>query len=218
MLGHLWSVAVEEQFYLIWPVCVLFMSRAWLGFLTAALACVMLLLRVSYITRFGTADFISYLPITHADGLALGALAAVLLSKDVSPRYIRLASIGCIAVLGLFLDGTLAYCAHPLEFSQTIGFSLLALGFAAGVFAVAATRSRNAVIRGLETRWLTNAGKYSFGIYLFHVPLLEGFRQIVLRIGPLWSGNFVVASLRYGQSHTTLRNSVLKPLKPRFSA
>jgi peptidoglycan/LPS O-acetylase OafA/YrhL len=198
MLGHLWSLAVEEQFYLIWPFCVVCLSRRGLAILAATLALGALLLRVRYVVAFGPADLLSLLTVTRADGLALGAFAAVLLSQGATRVRVRAACGVALLSLTIFCAGIAACWSHQPEFFQTAGFSLLALAFAAVVFAVAATRSRPWPMRALETRPLVKLGTYSYGMYLLHVPLLETYRRVVLvRLPPFWHVNLaaVVASI-----------------------
>lgn len=199
MLGHLWSLGVEEQFYLVWPFCVLLLSRGGLRILTIALAVGALLLRVRYVAVFGPADLVSYLTVTRADSLALGALAATLASGKIAPGRVRVASVVAIAAFCAFCIGSIACWSHKLAFFQTIGFSLLAVAFAACVFCAAQTQSRTPFVRALEARWLMKWGKYSFGIYLFHVPILECFRFLVVaRILPIWHANFVLVAAGIG--------------------
>jgi peptidoglycan/LPS O-acetylase OafA/YrhL len=197
IVWHFWSLAVEEQFYLAWPFCVLFLSRRNLAILCAALAIVALFLRVRYVVGFGPAPMLSFLTATRGDALALGALAAVL-SSGAAPAgalRVRLASGLAVSGLAAFCIGLFAFWSQRREFYQTAGFSLLAVGFAASVFAVAAARSRPWPIRVLESRPLVRLGIYSYGIYLIHVPLLEAYQRVLLvRLPPFWHAGLAPAA------------------------
>jgi peptidoglycan/LPS O-acetylase OafA/YrhL len=89
-----------------------------------------------------------------------------------------------------------------LFFVETIGFSLLALGFSSLVVYAAATDGATKLMqRILRLRVLTDFGKYSYGIYVYHVPIL-GASVFAVHKGPLksfvgdfWFGALWVASL-----------------------
>lgn len=174
LLRHLWSLAVEEQFYLVWPLVVaLVLVRipraarvAGLAVLSAASALGMaLLVDPADPTRvyFGTD--------THAFGLRLGALVAVL-SVDrgpVRPGAARpLTASGVLAVAGLVALAAL------LDGDQTLAYrGGLAAVAALTAVAIAALRVDGSVLaRGLEVAPIRWVGERSYGLYLWHWPAI----------------------------------------------
>lgn len=173
-LNAIWSLAVEEQFYLLWPLVVLFIAdrRAlrWIaGFMGVAL-----LMRVGllFLLPAGRAFEWSYqvLPM-RADGLLCGAAAAILFrtgSAAEAVRRLRLPS--WIAAAGIA-----AIVAHDrrLEFHSEISSALVfpCLGILFARLLLLALHSGSWAFRIGSTGWLRFFGRYSYGMYIFHTLL-----------------------------------------------
>jgi len=173
-IGHFWSLAVEEQFYLLWPALVLALSRRQLQI--ACLVCVIaaLSVRVALIAQGNnTAAFV--LTPARIDALAVGAYLAVTargpeglhrLSRLALPSAVLLS----LSVLVIFVlrKGFAGYDPVVL----TIGLTILALLFGA-ILVLALTLARNTfVARVFGSSFLSFFGRYSYGIYVFHHPIL----------------------------------------------
>ncbi len=82
-LDHFWSLAVEEHFYLLWPIAIVFCrSRSLLG-CALALMCASVLTRTAWLAAGGTATAAEVLTIWRCDGLLLGAIVAILARSSV---------------------------------------------------------------------------------------------------------------------------------------
>ena len=183
-LEHLWSLAVEEQFYLIWPwilLLVLYFTRK-----RPTLAGVTLLsLTLVLSAASAVAMWVLYQPgvdptrvyegtDTRAFGLLLGAALAMvwpsrLLSADLATRWRVLldgAGVAGLVVIALLIWQTSEYS----PFLYHGGIVLLTIGTVATVAALAHPASLLGVALGwLPLRWI---GVRSYGIYLWHWPII----------------------------------------------
>ena len=198
--GVLWSLAVEEHFYLLWPTVAKFFSRRGLT-IVAALICVGCpLLRAIYFWRgYDSGDGYTWL---CADGLALGALLAIAARGRFRARsqFVRLA-IGTLAVsLVMFIVGA------PLGIfraSQILGFTLrdttlnlFFLGLISATLVLGTSRWRWAV----NHRSLQFLGEISYGVYLIHMLVFDVVDRAYSRVAPgliAKPGNFSLIVLRF---------------------
>lgn len=174
---HLWSLAIEEQFYLVWPLLlfvVLRLPRAGRAVTAVALALAsagaMGLLYVPgadpSAVYFGT--------FTHVFGLMLGAALAFLapLYGRGLPRWSRLGPVGVnvVAIGALALVGVgFALLGDQLTVTYRGGMLLVAVMTTVGIATLGDRRSL--ITRLLSTRPLRWIGRLSYGIYLWHWPV-----------------------------------------------
>jgi peptidoglycan/LPS O-acetylase OafA/YrhL len=173
-LNHMWSLAVEEHFYLVWPFLVAALSSKAMTRL-----CVGVVL-VGPVARFVAIKFFYVSPITtfvltpfRVDTLALGGLLAyVLENRDVqmAARLRRLAPAAIAAGAALVLS-VVALQRGTSQFSwpmQCIGFPGLELLFSGLIVLAWAATDGDAIHRILCSPLLLKTGKYSYGGYVFH--------------------------------------------------
>ena len=180
-LSHLWTLAIEEQYYFLWPL-VIFLVRD-LERLRKGLPLIftsILLLRIA-LYHFGyNSIWLSLVTITHCDGLLLGgylALAVRSLSptalKGLRPNKIVAIALGAFALFLADLSGLLPeWEAIPkiAYFRAVITLSLLAVLFVWLIHA-ATQRESGWIYTFFSHRLVRCLGKYSYALYLLHVPL-----------------------------------------------
>lgn len=184
-----WSLAIEEQFYLIWPWVVLLFDRKWLIWIAAAV------LMLSPVTRFAAlhrgvgVSTIYFMTWYRLDGLAFGALIALYRASAFCEA--RRTSMAALIALGIGVPASYwLLSADPPSF-VAMRFSMLALASAGLVmFAVWCYETGSRLGRPLRAAWLKYTGRVSYCLYLVHQPIyyfLGGryARRIVNgRVGP----------------------------------
>lgn len=193
---HFWSLAVEEQFYLIWPWIILLIPSRYL------LRAIIVVVAVGVLFRFGC----SLLPLGHrgtpayallpgcADKLALGALLAFFWDRSTTPKLARWNNwfirsglwIGLPVLIALITlrhyhpDSRLALVFLPLSaalfFVWLIGRAAHGFGGIAGAF--------------LECLPVSYLGKISYGLYLFHYLVPQTLDRFRVHVPGRWSLRF----------------------------
>ncbi|MBT2375747.1 acyltransferase family protein [Pseudomonas fluorescens] len=121
-LGHTWTLAVEEQFYMIWPFLIFFVGRHYLK------PMIFFLITASVLSRFWIGENTSYVPFapltSNLDTLCLGALLAIIYRE-------RKTALGWVAWGSLFFGvGMIAYQAQGSPLSLNGSNSWFQLGLA----------------------------------------------------------------------------------------
>lgn len=186
-LGHLWSLAIEEQFYLVWPLVVLVLSRSSLGFTCVSMMAAALMSRLFLAGHTVQDSFhLNTLTLASTDSLCAGALIALVIRNDSlnrrAKRWITFAAVsGALAFLLLaHFAGTLFLYSVPIN---TWGLTCLTLFFAGLVYwIVLGAPLLNAL---LSFRPLRAIGRVSYGMYVLH-PLIIGL--VLPKIDPVAPG------------------------------
>jgi peptidoglycan/LPS O-acetylase OafA/YrhL len=174
--GHLWSIALEEQFYLLWPLLVLLVAsrenaRRRLMWLAGGLSLAALGLRVALVMHGASFQYTYKMLPCRMDGLLLGGLLALAIRGPERGRWLMLARW-----VFLLAAGYLAFVAlleHGLDWRtsawvNSVGYSVAALAFSS-LIAMTLRGGASATVFSLRPlRWL---GKYSYGIYVWHMLL-----------------------------------------------
>jgi peptidoglycan/LPS O-acetylase OafA/YrhL len=174
--SHYWSLAVEEQFYLLWPFVVARCRPITLLKVCGAIVLAALATRLMMMHAHASDNALYMITPARMDALALGAAAAALVR--IPSAYSRLQritwGIAAAALILLLVDLLLTdgYISSNHR-AQEYGYTLLALGFALIVLLAALPTSGilRASFSGLCFRPLRLVGRYSYGMYIFHLPL-----------------------------------------------
>jgi peptidoglycan/LPS O-acetylase OafA/YrhL len=175
--GHFWSLAIEEQFYLVWPLVVLTLGRQTLMKLCAAAIVAGLALRMELVAK-GVDHLYLFTP-CRLDGLMTGALLALALrsGRGIATLLRYAKPIACISGAALMIILIARGFDTEDWVMTTAGFTLLAIFFAAAMILLLAASPQSAVARIFRGRTLTFFGKYSYGLYVLHFVLKPIFQH-----------------------------------------
>jgi peptidoglycan/LPS O-acetylase OafA/YrhL len=172
--GHFWSLAVEEQFYLFWPLVIFFCSRRQL-----MTVCVMSFM-CSFVVRLGFAlagnPLAAYvLTPARMDTLAVGAFIALVARRPGGLTSLT-RWIWPICIVSVPVLAAIFVWQHGLRLTnivvQTVGYSMLAVTFGA-ILVAALTSSVSSRLRKFFAHpVLVFFGHYSYGLYVFHHPVV----------------------------------------------
>lgn len=174
-LGVTWSLAIEEQFYLVWPAVIRFTSRR------VVLPCLLIafflepLIRVWAMHRGLPQEVIYYNPLTHGDGLLCGAIVAVWL-RSAKPRRKTLLLAGCTLLLAGLTLFALIHPSSPTSryYSPLVITSVALLSVGLLLVALVSENLGNLPHRlFFMNRTLAFLGFISYSLYLYHFPILR---------------------------------------------
>ena len=164
---HFWSLAVEEQFYLVWPFLILFWPRRWLAGSMWGVVLVAVSLRVALV--HSTVGLFTFTP-TRLDGLAGGGLLAFYYARGSLHRYRHLLTwIGAGALVSLVAE-KIASHGTGLAWVEVVKYTSAGALYVSIIGLLIITRD-GPVHRVLECRPLRELGRVSYGLYVYH-PLL----------------------------------------------
>ncbi len=185
-----WSLAIEEQFYLLWPLLVQRWSDGKLALVSAlALPGEYLLRMVPYVQRHDLPmanalppQFSYRMTPLHTDGIFAGALLAIALQRRwLQPRHRR--HLGWISAAGVALFWVATVGAHagivPLAQLRFTGLALFGAGL---IGMLALSNGTGRLSRVFACGPLQMLGKRSFCIYLIHIPVWIGVGAVLHRL------------------------------------
>lgn len=202
MFTHLWSLSVEEQFYLIWPcimIGLLRMSRPLVFFIFLA-GIIIPAIERSILWQEGPSLWIYFRTDLRFDNLLYGALAAWIIHWGFVPNgwsRIILSWCGPVSLVALIILARFDLLTNGYAYKGV--FSLVAL--LSAVLISSATLCPLPFLRWiLELKPLRWIGKISYGLYLWHVPMAfiaVNISNAALRNFVMVGGTFAVSTVSY---------------------
>lgn len=197
-LTAMWSLAVEEQFYLIWPLVVYWLSTRNLTRLCLALLVLAPIVRLvlSHVTGRWEA---AYTPLPcRVDLLAAGALLAVARRQapdrftELAARGLLLSALSAVPFVALIaLAPGFRTTANSMLFN-TVGYTLIA-GMMTGAVAWIVVLRQGMVFRLLCQRTVVYLGTISYMLYLAHQPILHELRALGMAKYPAAAAGLIAA-------------------------
>jgi peptidoglycan/LPS O-acetylase OafA/YrhL len=189
-LGHLWSLAVEEQFYLVWPATVLAAGARGVWRVALGVVCVVPLIRVIEATVWP--DRLALIGMTFettADALAIGCLLALKSDALFATAWYRRAVLSRWVVPALLIGGVAVGFRYRLFL--LLGQPLIHVAIAVGIDRCV-RRPQGVLGRVLNARPLVFVGTLSYSLYLWQQPFLNRNSGAAIAAFPL---NLVLASV-----------------------
>ena len=176
-----WSLAIEEHFYLVWPLVIWLCPPRLVAWL-----CTGIFVAEVFARSFARASDMPVLSIYlftwfRLDGLVIGALLAVALRRGIMPALDRLVPVvvivGVAGLIAVTIQGGHTWWWNRRM--QQFGYSLIAV-IAGAMLVSAINRPADSLWpRMLSAGWLRAFGKYSYCLYLTHLPVMRAVREYV---------------------------------------
>jgi peptidoglycan/LPS O-acetylase OafA/YrhL len=167
-----WSLAVEEHFYLIWPAVIYYTRENKLQKILIALVISAILSRLAIVAGSNLSTIIlrywtTTWTVCRIDSLLIGALLAIALRCHAQRMLLERWRWALLIILVL-----LNALFMVLKYVSFLNYSLYALFFAAVINLVLFLPKKSWVVRIFDNGFFRSCGKYSYCMYLFHLPIM----------------------------------------------
>jgi peptidoglycan/LPS O-acetylase OafA/YrhL len=183
---HFWSLAIEEQFYLVWPFVLLLTPRRRLAWVFGSVVLGALAWRTILVMHHDSWLSTEIITPSRVDALAFGALIALVV-REPNGRERLARALPALAALGAVAVGAIVWSRHSLMIWDPVvrSIGLTATSFAMGTLVAAGVLCAKGGVpyRLMSLAPLRFAGRYSYAIYVFHYPVMIALRDAGIRAG-----------------------------------
>jgi peptidoglycan/LPS O-acetylase OafA/YrhL len=193
-LNHFWSLAIEEHFYLVWPLVIYCSSRRTGMWISGGMVCFSVVARALWLACGGNNVAAEVLTPLRMDGLALGSWLALAARSPSGLGWLNRFAPAALIMLGS------AAVATAIREQRLLGLTYLFWASASGALLVLMVSARRESSFGRlgQSPVLQFFGKYSYGMYVFQLPLISLLATIVTARGLADSlGSAIVGQLIY---------------------
>ncbi len=171
-LNHFWSLAIEEQFYFFWPWVIYFISPVRRRLMVICLFILGIVITRTYLYEFSSLEFNYYFnTFCRTDSLLIGAVLSQLYSENlkIPGRFVNIlfAILFFIIITGIYVMKSAGLFS---PFMATAGYTCLAFWYACILYMI--LEEYSLVKSFFSIPILRYTGKISFGLYVFHWPVL----------------------------------------------
>ncbi|QLY27050.1 acyltransferase [Bdellovibrio sp. KM01] len=182
MLAPLWSIATEEQFYVIFPFIIIWFSRK--GFnktfiLQFAVTSIALSILFKYIMLQNRKDMLAaYLNLpTRIEPFMLGILLAIFSKSVMNNPIFRFFNRNIWILVPILIFWSIRHWPHPTAGDSNI-YIYLINGVAFGILIISANIDKSLSNVFFSSKILTTLGKYTYGLYVWHAVIIYGCTQL----------------------------------------
>lgn len=175
---HFWSLAVEEHFYLFWPLVVFWSSNKNLKYVVWGIVVFAIILRMFMLDEGYSVFLFTF---TRFDSLAIGALLALMELKNYfrpenSSKFLILFCSMVFATLMVYV----LFSGSGSDIIQNSRYLLLSFTYFAGIGFILSIKENNVINQLLRTKFLNYTGKISYGLYVYHPLVFLFCSQFIL--------------------------------------
>jgi peptidoglycan/LPS O-acetylase OafA/YrhL len=214
IVGHLWSISVEEQFYVLWPS----LAKRLRTHQLVAIALLMIFISNATLAHFGSIHADTYVRVWSNSFVQFGMFATGILLAIYDSKYKRQLSNPMRVLTFLFVPAAWFVATFFLQIKGPMARGPISLCTGYALVAVSCALLI-ASFFGLNKwpRWVIYMGKISYGLYVFHYPLISLIEHAVPHLSKLTQGAIalVTTSLMAHLSYRYFESPFLR-LKERF--